>query len=198
MSEIKIACEVKDTVNFHLIKPLQGNYKSATEKHLDKLCRLIIKRGIRFPSFIARVENEIWAIDTHRRLEAYAILEKQGYAIPDIPVVYINAKNIHEAKQLLLECDSRYGKTSQQGYEEFAADIAFIGSEEKGEFYASLELVGIDVQCEMAPPENLDDDSDKDKLFYVKVNCENAGQVRRIVSLLEKNEVDKRSITISA
>jgi len=56
---ILIACDTKDTIDWHLIKPLQGNYKKRTPEQIEKLCYLLIKRGIRFPSFIAKIGDDV-------------------------------------------------------------------------------------------------------------------------------------------
>jgi len=121
--QIKIACKSNDTIDWHLIKPLQDEYKTLSDENLDKLCRLIIKRGIRFPSYVSKIENEVWAIDTHQRLKAYGELERRGYTIPPIPIDWIEAKDKEEAIQLLLECDSRFGKTQQEGFEDLISDF---------------------------------------------------------------------------
>ena len=143
---ILIACDTKDFLDWHLIKPLQGNYKKRTPEQIEKLCQKIIKRGIRFPSFITKLDDGIWAIDTHGRLLAFAELERRGYIIPPVPVVYISAKNKREAKQLLLECDSRYGTATQEGFEEFTEDLdvsAFDSEDDMSQFYSGLELPDI-------------------------------------------------------
>jgi len=145
---ILIACDTKHKIDWHLIKPLQGNYKKRTPEQVEKLCSLIIRRGIRFPSFIAKIGKEVYAIDTHGRLLAFAELERRGYTIPLIPVVYIQAKDKKEAKQLLLECDSRYGSTTQEGFEEFIEDLdlsAFENEAGMDDFYDNLELPNIDI-----------------------------------------------------
>ena len=146
MKTILVTCDTKDTLDWRVIKSLQGNYKIRTPEQIEKLCSLIIKRGIRFPSFVAKIGKEIWAIDTHGRLLSYAELENRGYTIPSIPVVYIKAKNKKEAKQLLLECDSRYGTISQEGFEEFTLDLdlsAFKDEDDMNMFYNNLELPDI-------------------------------------------------------
>ena len=119
MKTIRITCDIKDRIEWRKIKPLQGNYKKRTPEQIEKLCSLIIKRGVRFPSFISKIGRDVWAIDTHGRLLAFEELEQRGYIIPPVPFVPIRAKDKKEAKQLLLECDSRYGTASQEGFEEF-------------------------------------------------------------------------------
>ncbi len=122
-NEIGVHCKTADRLLWRDIKPLQGNYKKRTTEDIQKICNLIKKRGIRFPSFVSRIGKEIYAIDTHGRLLAYEKLESEGWIIPPVPVVFIDAKNKTEAKQLLLECDSRFGKISQEGFVEFTAGI---------------------------------------------------------------------------
>jgi hypothetical protein len=146
MKTILVACDTKDRIDWRLIKPLQGNYKKRTPEQIEKLCSLIIKRGIRFPSFITKIGEDVWAIDTHGRLLAYEELDRREYTIPPVPVVYINAKSKQEAKQLLLECDSRYGTANQEGFEEFVDDLdisAFETESDMNEFYGNLELPDI-------------------------------------------------------
>jgi len=146
MKTIQVSCDVRDTLDWHIIKPLQGNYKKRTPEQVEKLCSLIIKRGIKYPSFITKIGDEIWAIDTHGRLLAYEELEKREYIIPPVPVVYIFSKDKKEAKQLLLECDSRYGTASQEGFDEFVDDLdvsAFDNEEDMNRFFSSLELPDI-------------------------------------------------------
>jgi len=137
---VRIACDVKDTLDWRQIKPLQGDYKKATPEQVDKLYRVILKRGIRFPSFVSKVDGEILAIDTHRRLVVYEKLEKDGHEIAghQVPVVYIHAKDKAEAKQLLLECDSRYGKTDQKGFDDFISDL-------DADFLSDIEIPDIDI-----------------------------------------------------
>jgi hypothetical protein len=49
-----------------------------------------------------------------------------GYSIPEIPVVYVEAKDRAEAKELLLKCISQYGTVTSEGFAEFADfDFAF-------------------------------------------------------------------------
>jgi hypothetical protein len=146
MNAILISCDTKDTVDWRVIKPIQGNYKKRTPEQVEKLCSLIIKRGIRFPSFITKIGDDVWAIDTHGRLLAYDELERRGYKIPPVPVVYVNSKNKAEAKQLLLECDSRYGTATQEGFDEFIDDLdvsAFDDEADMNRFFSNLELPDI-------------------------------------------------------
>ena len=50
-------------------------------------------------------------------------MQKDGYIIPPLPVVYIQCKNKTEAKQKLLRLNSTYGKMTKESVLEFAEDI---------------------------------------------------------------------------
>jgi hypothetical protein len=50
-------------------------------------------------------------------------MQKDGYIIPPLPVVYIQAKDKKEAKQKLLRLNSQYGKMTKESVLEFAEDI---------------------------------------------------------------------------
>jgi DNA modification methylase len=67
-------------------------------------------------------------------------MEGEGLALPELPVVYIKAKDEADAKEILLKISSQYGKVSQKGFEDFikGLDIDF-------------EDLGINVQ----PPGNI-------------------------------------------
>ena len=136
---IKVNCKAHDLVDFHTIKPLQGNYKKRSEAQIQKLKNIVIKRGIRAPSFVYRENKDnIWAMDTHGRLIVYDLLEKEGWTIPLIPTDYIECKNLKEAKQVLLEIDSRFGKADQQGFEDFISDL-------DTDFLSDIEIPDIDI-----------------------------------------------------
>jgi DNA modification methylase len=54
-------------------------------------------------------------------------MQEEGYIIPELPVVYIKAKDEADAKEILLKISSHYGKVTQKGFEDFikGLDIDF-------------------------------------------------------------------------
>jgi hypothetical protein len=124
-NEIAIRCKTVDRLDWGKITPLQGGYKKRNKSDIDKIKKSILDYGFAFPMFVSRIGKEIYALDGHGRLIGLEALEKEGYAIPPIPVVYVEAGDINEAKQLLLRCDSRYGSVNLQGFMDFAKDIEF-------------------------------------------------------------------------
>jgi len=119
MGELRVTCKVADFLPYDQIEPLQGRLKKRTDEQLDKICRSIIKHGWAFPEFIWNNEGHNYCLDGHGRQAAIPRLIEMGYTIPLIPVVYIEAKNKSEAKELLLKCISQFGTVTQEGIAEF-------------------------------------------------------------------------------
>ena len=123
MKTIKITCDGTDYVDFRSLVPFQGYLKSLSEENLGKLKKSIIKYGFTVPAFIWQSGKKKYILDAHQRQLALYSLEEDGYTIPDIPIVYIQAKNKTEAKEKLLHITSQYGKFEKEGLSEFLLSI---------------------------------------------------------------------------
>jgi len=120
---IRITCTGADTVDFHALKPIQGDLKLRSDADVDQICTSIKRYGFSFPFFVWKSGKTHNVLDGHGRLEALRRLEDQGVEIPPLPVSYVKAKNSAEAKQKLLRLNSQYGTISIEGLQEFTADI---------------------------------------------------------------------------
>jgi hypothetical protein len=120
VDEIRVTCKTADCLAYDQIELLQGRLKKRTDEQIDKICRSIIKHGWAFPEFIWQNEGHNYCLDGHGRQAAIPRLIEMGYTMPPIPVVYVEAKNKAEAKELLLKCISQYGSVTREGFEEFA------------------------------------------------------------------------------
>lgn len=126
MKEIKtiqIKCETKETLNLAEMTEFQGGLKERTDIDYDKIKLSIIKFGFSFPFFVWKLGNKNYILDGHGRFATLCKMQKDGYIIPDLPVVEIKAKNKTEAKQKLLRLNSQYGKMTKESVLEFAEDI---------------------------------------------------------------------------
>jgi DNA modification methylase len=125
MKEIKIIsikCDTKDTLNIAEMTELQGNLKARNDVDYDKIKLSIIKYGFSFPFFVWKSDKN-YILDGHGRFETLCRMQKDGYLIPDVPVVFVEAKDLKEAKQKLLRLNSQYGKMTKESVLEFADDI---------------------------------------------------------------------------
>lgn len=116
--EIEITCDGTDYVDYRTLKPFQGDLKTLSNENLNKLKNSIIKYGFTVPAFVWENGSK-WVLDAHQRIKALDSLFSEGYEIPDIPVVYIQAKDEKEAKEKLLHITSQYGEFAQQGFADF-------------------------------------------------------------------------------
>jgi hypothetical protein len=118
MKEIRVTCRAADILPIDSLIEFQGNLKSISKDNLDKLKRSILRHGFTAPIFVWHgVDYHI--IDGHQRLKALCSLREEGYDMPLLPVVYIEADNEAEAKEKLLYITSQYGEFSTNGVYEF-------------------------------------------------------------------------------
>jgi hypothetical protein len=129
MGEIRVTCKTADSLPYEQIELLQGELKERSDDQIDKICRSVIKHGWAFPEFIWKNQGHNYCLDGHGRQAAIPHLIGMGYTIPEIPVVYIEAKNREEAKELLLKCTSRYGNVVIDGFLLFTQGLEFDLSE---------------------------------------------------------------------
>jgi DNA modification methylase len=121
---IRVECTGAANVELEKIIPLQGDLKTISPEKLRKLKTSIIDYGISSPTQVwVDPEGNYFTLDGHQRLLAYRSLEKDGWLIPEIPVVYVDAKDIDEAKEKLLIATSAYGEFSATGVERFIKSL---------------------------------------------------------------------------
>ena len=120
---ISIKCETKDYLDWHNITEFQGGLKIRDEADIEKAKTSILKYGWSFPFFVWVSGKTNYCLDGHARIKVLKALEDEGYLIPELPVVYIQAKNKTEAKQKLLRLNSNFGHFTKESVLEFAEDI---------------------------------------------------------------------------
>lgn len=124
---IQIHCDVKDFIKVGEVTPLQGNLKNKSKADLEKLKGIIIRDGFVFPLFVARLDKKNYTLDGHGRDEISIQLKQEGFQFKKIggeigdylPVVFINAENKKDAKTKLLYLNSRYGKITEEGLNQY-------------------------------------------------------------------------------
>jgi len=99
---------------------LQGNLKDLSQVNYEKLVRTHLKHGIFLPFYVwESPEGVNYIADGHQRRR---VLPAEGYT-GDVPVVYIEADSLQDAKEKLLVISSQYGRITQEGYDTFAFDL---------------------------------------------------------------------------
>lgn len=112
------------TFNFDEISNWEFNQlKDNADRNVEKLVNSIKKGGFTDPFFVWNRENKPYVIDGEGRRQAILQLIKEGYEIPELPVLFIEAKNLAEAKKNVLRKASTYGKITQESQYSFVQDI---------------------------------------------------------------------------
>jgi hypothetical protein len=104
-----------------------------------------------------------------------------GHTIPEIPVVFIEAKSREEAKELLLKCISQYGIVTQEGFNEFADfSFDFVDFE-----IPNITFDGLTMGGEDGEDVNLEDsDFNYKEQFGVIIICESEAQQEAVYTKL--------------
>lgn len=131
---VRISVKGAKTVSYKKIKDFQGELRTVSEEALEQLKTEIKDRGFNSPIHVWASGKTLYNLDGHQRVAALHALESEGYSIPAVPVDLVEAKNIKEAKHILLSRVSQYGKTSPQGLYKFMADANMPMDEVKASF----------------------------------------------------------------
>ena len=122
--KVKISCSADTFLPFTKIKDFQGELKSRTQEDVDHLIYSIDRHGFAFPFFVWKQPNGTCScLDGHGRIMALTQMQREGYEIPELPVVYIEATDENDARTKLLHINVASGKYTDSGFKELVKDI---------------------------------------------------------------------------
>jgi DNA modification methylase len=122
MSEIINKVHGTALISWQKLKTFEFNdLKEGKNRDVSKLKNSIVNDGFNFPFYVWKNHN--YVIDGNGRQIALNELENEGFIIPELPVVEIEANTKQHAKKLVLLASSSYGKVTQESYELFIEDI---------------------------------------------------------------------------
>ncbi len=131
VTTLKIACETRDYAALDELTDFQGNLKTLAPEDELKLRDEILDTGVAFPFFVWRdpKSKKLNLIDGHQRASVLRKLKAGSYVdskdrkievrVPNLPVVFVKAGSIDEAKRRVLQAVSQYGKVQSKGLLEF-------------------------------------------------------------------------------
>lgn len=145
-----------------------------------------------FLFFVWKNGGKNYILDGHGRFSTLCKMQKDGYVIPDLPVVEVQAKDKKEAKEKLLRLNSIYGKMTKESVLEFAEDIDLNFDE------IALPDTILDFSKEEIPAK-LDEDmqSLKKKEFKVSLVFKEEEQIKDFISIYEQEIREKFNCYIS-
>ena len=120
---ISIKCDCKDFLKLEDMTVMQGNLKERNDIDYEKIKKSILTYSFSFPFFIWKDGKTNYLIDGTGRHSCLLRMQEEGYIIPDLPVVYVECKDLSDAKQKLLRLNSQYGKMSRESVLEFCSDM---------------------------------------------------------------------------
>lgn len=120
MKKIENKCKTKDSLSLEKLSTFANDIKNRTSYDIDRLKKSITDNGFLFPLFIWKDKNII--LDGKSRYVALNQLKNEGYEIPEIPIVYVDAKDEFEAREKVLQVNSRYGKITEGSLGYFSKD----------------------------------------------------------------------------
>ena len=185
-NRIKINCEGSSLLTLNKIKPFQGDIKTLSDKNRERLKTSIIKYGFSCPFFIWENEGNNYLLDGHQRLTVLSWMKSDGWEIPELPVVYIQAETKQEAKQLLLHITSQYGKFSEKKILQYIQDYK-INTE-------NIRLSNSEIYLEPINFEIINYNKDRNEEFKSSYDCINKSkkikvQIGELEGTIESNPV---------
>jgi len=120
---IEIKCQGADRLPLDAILEFQGNLKRLSPTNRDKLITSICRKGFIAPVFIWENEGDNKLLDGHQRLKTLIHMRQQGWDIPLIPVVYVEADSEADAREKLLHITSAYGEFDISELESWIGDL---------------------------------------------------------------------------
>lgn len=153
--EVQIACKGHETIDYEWLEEFQGDLVDLSEDNYKKLKNEIAVEGYSFAIHIWKLKNQNFILDGHQRLRTIKrMVEKEGWACPQLPVVVVEAKSIAQAKRKLLAARSNYGDNNKQGLYKYMSDNKIKFNEvEKRYRFAGVNFKQFNEEFYVEPPE---------------------------------------------
>lgn len=120
--QIRITCTGATTLQYRQLTPLQDNMKNLTEENYARLKKQILELGFSEPISVWKDDgaNMLYVLNGHQRLRTIKhMVEQESYSCPALPVNWVTARDIKEARKKVFALGSQYGEVDGQGLAEF-------------------------------------------------------------------------------
>lgn len=188
MSEqVKVDVEKMSLVKLNKIKPFQGELKYLPDENYQKLKNEILTLGFSEPITVWNEGSAPYKIlNGHQRYTALLRMEKEGYKIPEIPIILVKADSVREAKEKILSLTSQFGVIAERGLQEFAeqADI------ELAEIAGRFIFPDIDMEELESLAQNATDEAESDAEEPAQPTGDKNQRLKNITMYLTEYEYD--------
>lgn len=190
---LRVTCDTKVTVPLDELHGIQGNLKGMSIEAYEKFRTLILRDGINFAMHVWKELDgtkkkgvvKYWVIDGHGRLALLRKLrDEEGYQVPEIPVVEIEAVSYQDAKRKVLAASSSFHRVSKDGLYEFMTEAGLTMEDLAAYDLAEIDLPAFgaeyfDVDPDIQPPETHEE---KEKYTFT-IKCETLDQLNDVQDL---------------
>lgn len=186
------------TIAYSKLVDFQGDLKHEIEpKELMKMRNSLIKHGVFLPKAIwFDPDGKANILDGHQTKKALASLEADGWEIPEIPYITINAKDRKDAAEKLLQINSRYAKMNPDTT--WLAEMEFdVG--EIDDLIGSIEVPELsDNYTSLAQDkENKKQGSNADYIeenYIIVIECKDEFEQRELLEKLEREGIKCKAL----
>lgn len=117
--QIKINCTATDFLPISKLTNLQGDLKSLSKENYEKLRNHILTFGFSSPFHVWKDGEKYYILDGTQRFRTLQQMQADGCELPDLPITFIQARDIQEARAILISLASTYGEVSNESLYEF-------------------------------------------------------------------------------
>lgn len=169
---VRVECKGAAELPLDFLNDFQDGLKEITPEDLVALQREIIDFGFNSPVHVWREKEgnveRFYLLDGHQRTAALRALREEGWTVPHVPVVFVDAEDRALAKRKVLGLAGTYGRASTESVAEYVKlNELDIGSLDTLSF-PDVEMD--DVLLELAPEPAADEETKTKKVeFEAKV-----------------------------
>lgn len=122
---IEIKCKGAGELAITQLTPLQGAFKVLTEDNAQRLRRELVDDGFIEPISVWEDPEsaKTYILNGHQRYTVLMDLRADGYAIPQLPVNFVTATDLNDAKRKILALASQYGSVSTTGLSSLLSEL---------------------------------------------------------------------------
>lgn len=122
--EVVVKCKGSRLLDIDEMHEFQGDLKDLSTQDYEKFKKIVLRHGYSYAShvWLDPKTNKWMLLDGHQRKRLLTRMRAEGYFIPLLPVVEVEADSWEQAKEKLLAGTSQYGKMTEQGLYEFITD----------------------------------------------------------------------------
>lgn len=131
---IRIECKGAGLRPLDELTEFQGNLKSLSKENYRKLRKEIETVGFSEPVSVWKNGGKLYLLNGHQRVRTLKAMAADGVDIPKIPVNYVEAKDMKEAKRKVLALTSQYGEMEGEGLYEFMSEAGIEWPDVKDSF----------------------------------------------------------------